>query len=547
MKLLKYIFSAAVVLLAACNHDPDEIVVPDTDFAIASHGDVTVSEATAGEQFTLVWSAARFGAAMEVNYTVSAEARRGGEVELASTGERSCSWTVAELLRALDYDRNGDFRIAFKVTATAADGRTKEATTEVGVSYSKVSYLWMPGSYAAQGAAPSRLLQFPDQPGKDEFHSYNGAYKGFIQAVHDSDTFTLATAAPGTEGATVYGAGAEAGTLAENGAAIELEKGLYFVEADLDALTLLLVPIHTVSLVGDAFEIGWSDTATGTEMTYNGQTGCYEVTLANVAVEKSYAVMFNHQWQVDVPGTDQKRNIQMCGDKNALQLGNFNPNLTTGRGGEVKFSLDLYDWNYSIVESDPSVKEVHVTGDFGDVAWTHALAPVLEGNPDNDTHWGYVSMFGLTNGFKFTYETPEGVKWVGGTVAEEEGLYTAALDGGDNLVLPEGLYRVDVNMADRTASFLPLASVGLVGAFNGWDVKACAPLERTAEGTYEADLALDGEFKVIFDGAETEWKYNLGGDAARLVHDGGNLKAEAGEYHVVLDLTHTPSLTLTRK
>ena len=33
MKLLKYIFSAAVVLLAACNHDPDEIVVPDTDFA----------------------------------------------------------------------------------------------------------------------------------------------------------------------------------------------------------------------------------------------------------------------------------------------------------------------------------------------------------------------------------------------------------------------------------------------------------------------------------------------------------------------------------
>ena len=114
-------------------------------------------------------------------------------------------------------------------------------------------------------------------------------------------------------------------------------------------------------------------------------------------------------------------------------------------------------------------------------------------------------------------------------------------------MLPEGLYRVDVNMADRTASFLPLASVGLVGAFNGWDVKACAPLERTAEGTYEADLTLDGEFKVIFDGAVTEWKYNLGGDAARLVHDGGNLKAEAGEYHVVLDLTHTPSLTLTRK
>lgn len=545
MKLLKYILPAAVVLLAACNHDPDEIVIPDSDFAIARHGDVVAGEATADEHFTLVWSAARFGVATEVTYTVTAPARRGGEVELASTAELSHSWTVADLLRALDYDRNGNFRIPFKVVATAADGRTKEAATEIGFSYSKTSYAWMPGSYAAEGAAPSRLLQFPDQPGKDEFHSYNGAYKGFIQAVHDTDTFTITTAA---EGGTVYGAGATAGTLAENGAAIELEKGLYFVEADLDALTLLLVPIHTVSLVGEAFEIGWSDTATGTEMTYNERSGRYEATLANVATEKSYAVMFNHQWQIDVPGTDQKRNIQMCGDKNALQLGNFNPNLTTERGGEVKFTLDLYDWNYTIAESDPSVKQVRVTGDFGDVAWTHDKAPVLEGNPDNDTHWGYVSMYGLTHGFKFTYEAPDGsVQWVGGTVTKDEGLYTAALNGDDNLVLPEGIYRVDANMADRTASFRPLASVGLVGAFNGWNVAECAPLERTEEGTYAADVELDGEFKVIFDGAVTEWKYNLGGDAAHLVHDGGNLKAEAGTYHVVLDLTHTPSLTLTRK
>lgn len=544
MKILKYILSAAVVLLAACNHDPDGIVVPDSDFAIARHGDVVVDETTANEQFTLVWSAARFGEATDVSYTVTAPARRGGEVELATTAEIAHSWMLVDLLRALDYDRNGDFRIPFKVTATAADGRQKEATAEIGFSYSKISYAWMPGSYVAEGAEPSRLLQYPNQPDKDEFHSFNGAYKGFIQAVHDNDTFTIATAA---EGGMVYGAGAEAGTLAENGTPIALEKGLYFVEADLDEKTLLLIPLHTVSLVGEAFEIGWDNTATGTEMTYNDQTRCYEVILDGIEAEKSYAVMFNHQWQVDVPGTEEKRNLQLCGDKQALQTGNYNPNLLTGRSGEVKFTLDLYDWNYTIQESDPSVKELHVTGDFGDVSWTHDNAPLLQGNPDNDTHWGYVSMYGLTYGFKFTYDSRGDVQWVGGTVTESDGLFTATLGGDDNMMLPEGIYRMDVDMAARTATFLPMGSVGLVGAFNGWDVKACAPLERAADGTFTADLALDGEFKVIFDGDVTEWKYNLGGDAAHLVHDGSNLKAEAGEYHVVLDLTHTPSLTLTRK
>lgn len=543
MKLLKYILSAAVVLLAACNHDPDGIVVPDSDFSIVRHGDVVADEATADEQFTLVWSPARFGEATDVRYTVTAPARRGGEVELAATAEITCSWVLAELLRALDYDRNGDFRIPFKVTATAADGRQKEATAEIGFSYSKISYAWMPGSYVAEGAEPSRLLQYPNQPDKDEFHSFNGAYKGFVQAVHDNDTFTIATA---LEGGTIYGAGTEAGTLAENGAPIALEKGLYFVEADLDEKTLLLIPLHTVSLVGEAVPVGWDAAAPGTEMTYNDENGCYEVILEGIEAEKSYAVIFNHQWQVEVAETGVKRNIQLCGAKEALQTGNYNPNLLTGRSGEVKFTLNLYDWNYTIRESDPSVKEVHVTGDFGDVSWTHTKAPVLQGNPNNDTHWGYVSMYGLT-GFKFTYDSPDGVQWVGGAVTEGDGLYTATLGGGDNMTLPEGIYRLDVNMAEMTATFLPLGSVGLVGAFNGWDVKACAPLERAEDGTFTADLTLDGEFKVIFDGAVTEWKYNLGGDAAHLVHDGSNLKAEAGDYHVVLDLTHTPSLTLTRK
>ena len=67
MKIWKYILSAAALLsMGACNHDADEMVVPTRDVAIASHSALVVNDITAAEEFTLVWSAAKFGFETEV-------------------------------------------------------------------------------------------------------------------------------------------------------------------------------------------------------------------------------------------------------------------------------------------------------------------------------------------------------------------------------------------------------------------------------------------------------------------------------------------------
>ena len=77
MKIWKYILSAAALLaLGACNHDADEMVIPTRNLDIAAHNAVVVNDVTAAEEFTLTWSAAKFGVQTEVEYTVPATVER---------------------------------------------------------------------------------------------------------------------------------------------------------------------------------------------------------------------------------------------------------------------------------------------------------------------------------------------------------------------------------------------------------------------------------------------------------------------------------------
>ena len=81
MKIWKYILSAAALLaLGACNHDADEMVIPTRNLDIANHSNVIVNDLTAAEEFSLTWTAAKFGVETEVEYTVSAAVDGGGHV-----------------------------------------------------------------------------------------------------------------------------------------------------------------------------------------------------------------------------------------------------------------------------------------------------------------------------------------------------------------------------------------------------------------------------------------------------------------------------------
>ncbi|MDE6374808.1 MAG: hypothetical protein K2L09_03570, partial [Alistipes sp.] len=183
---------------------------------------------------------------------------------------------------------------------------------------------------------------------------------------------------------------------------------------------------------------------------------------------------------------------------------------------------------------------IGVTGDFGDINWKPAAAPQLQGDVETGKYWGYVSMYGLTHGFKFTY----GSTWVPGQAVEDaETEFTLGV--GDNMMIAEGLYRWDVDLDAMTATATPLTKVGLIGnGVGSWDVDV--ELVRDPEdGLYKAAgvTAVDGEFKIRFNG---EWAYSLGGNAEDLIDNAGNMPITAGTYDFVLDLTHTPyKLTMT--
>ena len=186
---------------------------------------------------------------------------------------------------------------------------------------------------------------------------------------------------------------------------------------------------------------------------------------------------------------------------------------------------------------------IGVTGDFGDIDWKADAAPQLAGDIETGKYWGYVSMYGLTHGFKFTY----GATWVPGQAVEgADNEFT--LGAGDNMMIADGLYRWDVDLDAMTAKATPLTKVGLIGnAFgaDGWSDDQVELVRDAADGLYKAAgvTFVDGVIKVRFNG---EWTYSLGGAVDTMGHNGADVTVTAGKFDLALDLTHTPhKLTLT--
>lgn len=125
-----------------------------------------------------------------------------------------------------------------------------------------------------------------------------------------------------------YGAGAEAGTLADHGGNIKLEEtGIMYFKLDLNELTYTATKINSFGVIGNATPGGWdSETA----LTYNGGL-VWEGTVVLTAGELKFRA--NNAWDVSVGG-----NLEDLGTLNA-------PNCTISDAGTYKITLDLSDAN----------------------------------------------------------------------------------------------------------------------------------------------------------------------------------------------------------
>ena len=539
MKIVKYLISAvALLVLGACNHEPDEMVTPTLNPEFNKHSSVIVNEITAAEDFTLSWTAAKFGIETGVEYVLSASMVGKDPIILGSTTE--CHWTTKNLslVETFKVNKSGSVEITFIVNATALATGESKASKPLAITfeYEKVGYMWILGGYQNWSASEpaSRLLLGDD-----------GIFRGFVNITSDvngGNELKLCSQY-GWDG-TNYGLKQGVINTDDDAGNIVLSVGLHFLAFDIDNLKLVDIPVTKVGLIGEAVG-GWDKDYV--ELLYNADNNAW-VGSAKVTGDKAYKVRFNESWEIDVDGN--KYDISLGGDSAALQFGGAD--LISKGSGIVSYTLNLFDYPYSIEEGDALMEK-------NDVLYIASSA-------DNWNYSKAVAMSALyyDNAFSGQFcgmlHMPEAGEYLFARIPNELGTRyggsasaLVAYPGGETataLPAAAGLHYVHTDL--RKATTINITSLGLVGGFNGWD--ASNPVELTYDATsktYKASVTFDGdsEFKLVLNkcwnvdmGGMTH-QMSLGGSCLNLVVNGSNLYAPAGDHTFEVDF-HKTNITL---
>ena len=501
MKIWKYILSAAALLsMGACNHEADEMVIPTRDVAIASHSALVINDLTANEEFTLVWSAAKFGIETEVEYTVAVSVDGGAAITLGTTSNLYYTTTNAALLEALNISLGGDFAAVFTVTATATTGETSSDSIELALTNDKTGYLYV----VADGATDviAQLVQFE-----------KGKLRGFVQTAAAANVkLYVNNDATGT----AYGVKGGALSAEADATAIALTAGLHFVQANLDEQAIVDVELTSIGLIGEAVG-GWDDASEATAMfTFDAAKGVWIAVVENVVKEKEYKVRFNKMWNV-VDAANNEYNISLGGALNNLEMGG--DNLVSKYDGKTTFTLDLSKYPYTMTEAGPAPTELYIIGAYQ--GWSHD-APYSTLKGDNGKLTGFLN---LTEADKTEFKFCSQHNWDGPNFGQKDGVINTDGDAG-NLTLEPGLWYIEFDYYANTLTTTAITGVGLIGngdVFGGWGTDVDMTYDATTQtwSTTIENVPADNEYKVRFN---DDWGINLGGDVTNLTLNGGNLK-----------------------
>ncbi|MBO5216128.1 MAG: starch-binding protein [Alistipes sp.] len=359
MKIVKYLLSAAALLsFGACNHEGDEIVIAQTEPSFTAHSDVVVNKTTEAEDFTLVWSPAKFGYKTDVEYTVGAEYGEQSIV-LGSTSATYFSTTNMALLSQFAIEEAGEYDITFNLSAVTPAGETAEAKPMVVKFVYDIpvvveeAYLYIVGDY--QGWDPAGSCS------RLKLHADN-KYYGFVN-LPEGGTYEFKFCAEQSWDGTNYGlkdgvlsTEADAGNFKADAA------GLLYIVFDAVNATYEMTPITYVGLIGDAVG-GWDNDKAQFE--FDAQNNVW---VANAPVEagKNFKIRFNQIWDLTDLGGDVA-DLQFKGSDIAA--------TETGSG---VFTLNLFDFPYTLdivvtpgegpvtpdPDPDPSGDVYHLVGGF---------------------------------------------------------------------------------------------------------------------------------------------------------------------------------------
>ena len=222
-------------------------------------------------------------------------------------------------------------------------------------------------------------------------------------------------------------------------------------------------------------------------------------------------------WADGVVGPKENGSISKEGD-----LTNVGPGA--GRikePGKYMLTLNMMDYSYTI----KPVPELYMKGDANGWDGYDYLAG------DDGVHFtGF--MYLNQNGFKFT-TAPD---WSGTGYGEN---FSTAPDAG-NIVMtePEGYYKVEVDLFEKTYKLTPITSIGIIGAATpgGWDAETPLTYNKTERCWEVQDIKLKaGDCKFR---ANNAWAMQWGYDGEKFVFSTNapqvQFVPEAGTYDIKL-------------
>ncbi len=272
-----------------------------------------------------------------------------------------------------------------------------------------------------------------------------------------------------------------------------------------------------IGIIGDATPGGWDE---DTNMFYNEAEGLFfatiDLTMGGAKFRK------DDDWVVNWGALDFPSGI-------GVQDGD---NIPIPNAGTYFITFDTTSGEYNFVEQI-SYETIGIIGDATPGGWDEDTDMIKDAN-DPDMWTVFID---LTDGdIKFRADNDWVVNWGGG-----EFPIGTATQGGDNITVSAGFYRVDFNSETGDYSFTEIgnyASVGIIGDATpgGWDMDTDMIQDENDPVIWRLAIELtDGEAKFR---ADDDWVVNWGGNEFPIgvaVQGGANIPVEAGEYNITFN------------
>ena len=297
---------------------------------------------------------------------------------------------------------------------------------------------------------------------------------------------------------------------------IKVPSGKYVIMLNKKLNKISMVSINSVGVIGTAVG-GWSDEIT---MNWNEQTNVFTTEVNLVPGE--YKFRLNNDWDYSIDDT--------------YGVNGGGANLNTSNEGNYKIQLDMSKHPYTVKFINLSFPEsVGVTGSHQ--GWNPASAPRLNG--DGEGHYeGFVNMVDAGSNSVYFKFTPN-LDWSAEYAGSLDNLVTS---GGGNIELPNGYYKITLDLTEMKGTATLINTVEVVGSFTSWGTDENYLMTYDAESNSwklrNAEIPAGGQWKFRMN---SDWAVNVGGALDNLVQDGGNIAdTDPGVYDVELFLATTP-------